>query len=508
MIPLDSRTEDGRCGHFWSGEIARRRSPRALAAATGDVQQHARHGKYGAQTALGSWQASAPAAKQKKQRRKNKGAGGDSNSLVDGDAGSTASSASAAYTSVSKAAITNASLPSHAALTTQSSGLNSLVNGDLSSSYGYGPPTTEIVKAAMQHTANTAAPKPQRNQQQQRGGPGAPTNNGTTTQRSTGKVVANGRDSKQMAPIGSQRHPPPPSNTAFLNGDDDHLNTDDKRKALTKEMKNLGRHDATVDHIQNSFNMEVDKARERMRRAFQEVRQRFAERESHLAAELERCKEDGHRLLAERNAKGKELNHRASRVAAMSDRELNELRAEIKTFVAERRYEEELGQAIRFQWESDHVVQMIKNFGEVVPVKPISAHKHSSHSSLVSSVGEDSGLGMVSPVSPATETKPMAQVRGGGMEMKSDSLTADQLEDLNRRLQESLRAQGIDASVLEGVGGSTAMPPRRRPPTGPTGERRGRGGRGGGSRGGRGGQQHHHGAAPSARQPELSIFQD
>lgn len=35
----------------------------------------------------------------------------------------------------------------------------------------------------------------------------------------------------------------------------------------------------------------------------------------------------------------------------------------------------------------------------------------------------------------------MAQVTAGGMEMKSDSLTADQLEDLNRRLQESLRAQ-------------------------------------------------------------------
>ncbi len=45
---------------------------------------------------------------------------------------------------------------------------------------------------------------------------------------------------------------------------------------------------------------------------------------------MERCKEDGQRLLVERNVKGKELHQRADRVAAMSDRELNELRADIK----------------------------------------------------------------------------------------------------------------------------------------------------------------------------------
>ncbi len=89
--------------------------------------------------------------------------------------------------------------------------------------------------------------------------------------------------------------------------------------------------------------------------------------------------------------------------------------------------------------------------------------------------------------------------------MKSESLTAEQLQDLNRRLQESLQLQvhfcavvlfrgigqgrtrtfqGITADILSGVGGSSAMPMRRRatPGRGASGSGSGSG-RGGGFRG-------------------------
>ncbi len=39
------------------------------------------------------------------------------------------------------------------------------------------------------------------------------------------------------------------------------------------------------------------------------------------------------------------------------------------------------------------------------------------------------------------EKKNVAEVESGGIVMKSESLTAEQLEDLNRRLQESLQLQ-------------------------------------------------------------------
>lgn len=280
-----------------------------------------------------------------------------------------------------------------------------------------------------------------------------------------------------------------------------------KKKAGEKDLKVLARHDAVEERVQMRFNEEISKAADRIRRSFEELRKMLDSREDHLTEELARCKEEGTRLLAERMERGRQLHIRSERTAAMSEKEIEELRKEIKEFTSDTRHEEELGSTIRFRWDPDTLLALIKNFGEVVGVKPIATtHKHSSsHSSLVSSLGEDSGLGMnTSPVSPAAddEKKRMTEVESGGIVMKSETLTAEQLEDLNRRLQESLQLQGITADILQGVGGAASMPPRRpRPPPGA----RGRGGVGrgrGGARGGRGGG----GRGGGPQQPNLSIF--
>uniref|UniRef100_A0A915DFC2 Uncharacterized protein n=1 Tax=Ditylenchus dipsaci TaxID=166011 RepID=A0A915DFC2_9BILA len=60
--------------------------------------------------------------------------------------------------------------------------------------------------------------------------------------------------------------------------------------------------------------------------------------------------------------------------------------------------------------------------------------------SLVSSVGETAGLGQTSPVS---QEKSVAQVDNGGIVMQSDALSADQLADLQRRIEETLRSQAL-----------------------------------------------------------------
>lgn len=51
---------------------------------------------------------------------------------------------------------------------------------------------------------------------------------------------------------------------------------------------------------------------------------------------------------------------------------------------------------------------------------------------------------------------------GGGIVMQSDALSEEQLADLQRRIEETLKAQGIDPSVLSEIGSGAA--PRRRPP--------------------------------------------
>uniref|UniRef100_A0A0K0ECA5 CUE domain-containing protein n=1 Tax=Strongyloides stercoralis TaxID=6248 RepID=A0A0K0ECA5_STRER len=85
-----------------------------------------------------------------------------------------------------------------------------------------------------------------------------------------------------------------------------------------------------------------------------------------------------------------------------------------------------------------------------------------SHSSLVSSVGDDSGLGQVSPVS--VKGKQQSSITGastvaineGGINMESDSFSVDQLAEIQRKLQETLSAQGIDISLVQSMSGNTS----------------------------------------------------
>lgn len=53
-------------------------------------------------------------------------------------------------------------------------------------------------------------------------------------------------------------------------------------------------------------------------------------------------------------------------------------------------------------------------------------------------------------------------VSNGGIVMQSDALSEEQLADLQRRIEETLKAQGIDPSVLSDIGSGGAA--RRRPP--------------------------------------------
>ncbi|KAL3118339.1 hypothetical protein niasHT_005542 [Heterodera trifolii] len=91
--------------------------------------------------------------------------------------------------------------------------------------------------------------------------------------------------------------------------------------------------------------------------------------------------------------------------------------------------------------------------------------RSNSPSSLVSSVGEDSGLGgQISPVNHVEKGQPV-QVEENGIVLKSDTVSADQLAEIQRQIAETLKAKGIDPSVLgAGFGTATTVAARRRPP--------------------------------------------
>jgi len=160
---------------------------------------------------------------------------------------------------------------------------------------------------------------------------------------------------------------------------------------------------------------------------------------------------------------------------------VDDLRSQIRRFMNDRRFEDDLGKTLRFRFESDRLAEAVKTFGEVIPIGGGGNgeyQKHSSMSSLVSSVDGD-GTHSVSG-------KSVCEIALGGIMMKSDSMDADQLVELTRSLRENLKLQGIAEDILPEVCGgvsTTTIPPRRRPPAPSNGNSRG-GGSGGGNRNG------------------------
>uniref|UniRef100_A0A915PFG8 CUE domain-containing protein n=1 Tax=Setaria digitata TaxID=48799 RepID=A0A915PFG8_9BILA len=274
---------------------------------------------------------------------------------------------------------------------------------------------------------------------------------------------------------------------------------------INEDATALRDHGRQIEKVETVFKNQISVAEENVRNSFKCIRQILAERESHLLAELQRAHDEGTRFFNERRVQSCELFDRAKRMSAMSDREQTELRDEIARFNSEKQDEEGIALATRFHGDSTQLIKLVKNFGEVVAVNgaarsetnsvvrqtgttvPTYTMKHStSHSSIVSSLGEDSGLGQISPVG-NDDRKNVAEISNGGILMKSDALTAEQLADLNKKLQESLKAQGIDASILSGIGSRNGMPVRRRPPGSGRGQANStRGGRGRAQRGGAG----------------------
>jgi hypothetical protein len=235
-----------------------------------------------------------------------------------------------------------------------------------------------------------------------------------------------------------------------------------KRKLIEKEATNLAKHEAATERNERLFKEEMGKSHDRIRRAFDEMRQRLNEREKMMLGELERCKSEGIQFLERGKVHAKQLRVETDRAPSMNDRQISDLREKIQLFVADRRLEEELGRTIRFQFEPDQLFDGIQNFGEVIPIGK-APEKLASQTSLVNSVDEDgANWGVV------IDAKPINEISSGGICMKSDSMTAEQLALLTKHLKESLRLQGISEDILpdvSGVAGAMPAPRRRAPPS-------------------------------------------
>jgi hypothetical protein len=249
----------------------------------------------------------------------------------------------------------------------------------------------------------------------------------------------------------------------------DRLNNAEKSKVLSDELNALNRHQTDLSKVQKQFDAEIVNSETSIAQCFKEIRQIAAERERQLLSALSRVREEGNYYLSARHS---ELRHLQS--TAKDSNNEDSIVVELKRFLANKQHDLELGHVTRFVYDNSKLVNSIARFGEIVSINgaavptpamhstPSQSNeiKHAtSHSSLVSSVGEDSGLGQISPVA---NEKNVVHVEGSGINMQSSAISSDQLAEIQRQLNEQLKAAGIDPSILSNAS-STAPPPRRRP---------------------------------------------
>uniref|UniRef100_A0A8C2ZPL8 Uncharacterized protein n=1 Tax=Cyclopterus lumpus TaxID=8103 RepID=A0A8C2ZPL8_CYCLU len=113
-------------------------------------------------------------------------------------------------------------------------------------------------------------------------------------------------------------------------------------------------------------------------------------------------------ILNARQKKAEELRRLTDQSASMSEEQLTELRADIKHFVSERKYDEDLGRAVRFTFDLEPLKTSISGFGSVY--HPRTSYSNRSRcSSTSSSVAGPSLLETPPPTqtqSPPSENRP------------------------------------------------------------------------------------------------------
>ncbi|CAH6791648.1 Spats2l [Phodopus roborovskii] len=104
-------------------------------------------------------------------------------------------------------------------------------------------------------------------------------------------------------------------------------------------------------------------------RALRGITGHIIDKEVSLMAEMDKVKEEAMEILTARQKKAEELKRLTDLASQMAEMQLAELRAEIKHFVSERKYDEELGKAARFTCDIEQLKAQIMICGEITHPK-------------------------------------------------------------------------------------------------------------------------------------------
>lgn len=172
---------------------------------------------------------------------------------------------------------------------------------------------------------------------------------------------------------------------------------------IDRSVKDLQRCTASLTRYRMVVKEEMDSSIKRMKQTFAELQSCLMDREVTLLGEMDKVKAESMMNLDARQKRAEELRRLTDQSASMSEEQLTELRADIKHFVSERKYDEDLGKAVRFTFDLEPLKTSITGFGSVY--HPRTGYSNRSRCSSTSSSVTSPSL-LETPPPPQTQSAP------------------------------------------------------------------------------------------------------
>uniref|UniRef100_A0A8C6QNE3 Spermatogenesis associated, serine-rich 2 n=1 Tax=Nannospalax galili TaxID=1026970 RepID=A0A8C6QNE3_NANGA len=161
---------------------------------------------------------------------------------------------------------------------------------------------------------------------------------------------------------------------------------------IEKSVKDLQRCTVSLARYRVVVREEMDASIKKMKQAFAELQSCLMDREVALLAEMDKVKAEAMDILLSRQKKAELLKKMTDVAVQMSEEQLVELRADIKHFVSERKYDEDLGRVAQFTCDVETLKKNIDSFGQVShPKNSYSTRSRCSSMASVSLSGPSDG---------------------------------------------------------------------------------------------------------------------
>uniref|UniRef100_UPI00398EC88C spermatogenesis-associated serine-rich protein 2-like isoform X2 n=1 Tax=Pristiophorus japonicus TaxID=55135 RepID=UPI00398EC88C len=231
-----------------------------------------------------------------------------------------------------------------------------------------------------------------------------------------------------------------PDNGAFVSSKNKKIGAN-----IEKSAKDLQRCTVSLARYRTVIKEEMDTSIKKMKVAFAELQNCFMDREVALLGEMDKVKAEALEILDGRQKRAEALKKMTDSAVRMSEEQLVELRADIKHFVSERKYDEDLGRCAQFTCDVEELKASIQAFGQVS--HPKNNYSARSRCSSVSSMSVTSRSDVSAPPTPdcasdASLTKPAKKTPSSGDVSTATANAANQTFVSNRPVFHGNRRPG------------------------------------------------------------------